>query len=117
MAGNRLEREIPAELAGKRLDQALAQLVPEQSRSFLQKLIREGKVRAADGSVLDQVRQPVRAGQLLVLELPEPVSGRPAPKMPGRTVHAGGMQFRVAQHTILHADHFGEERLDHRNGR
>ena len=80
MAGNRLEREIPAELAGKRLDQALAQLVPEQSRSFLQKLIREGKVRAADGSVLDQVRQPVRAGQLLVLELPEPVSGRPAPE-------------------------------------
>ena len=35
---------IPPELAGQRLDRALAQLVPEYSRSRLQQWIRDGQV-------------------------------------------------------------------------
>src|SRR5260370_23904104 len=36
---------IPVELAGLRLDQALARLLPEESRSRLARLIEEGHVR------------------------------------------------------------------------
>ena len=36
--------EIPSELAGERLDVALAQLLPQYSRSRLQRWIDEGRV-------------------------------------------------------------------------
>ena len=41
----RLSREIPEELAGQRLDQALAELFSEYSRARLQQWIRDGQVR------------------------------------------------------------------------
>ena len=50
--------EFPAELAGKRLDQALAQLLPQYSRSRLQRWIEEGAIKV-DGL-------PVKARQLVV---------------------------------------------------
>jgi len=40
-----LEAEIPSELAGKRLDQALALMFPEYSRSRLTQWVKEGKVK------------------------------------------------------------------------
>jgi 23S rRNA pseudouridine1911/1915/1917 synthase len=39
-----LERQVPADLAGLRLDQALARMFPEHSRSRLQAWIREGRI-------------------------------------------------------------------------
>lgn len=41
----RITRSVPEALAGLRLDQALAQMFPEHSRSRLQKWLREGYVR------------------------------------------------------------------------
>ncbi len=52
-----VERSIPAELAGLRLDQALARLFPEHSRSRLQAWVRAGRVTvdAAQGDVKRKV--------------------------------------------------------------
>ncbi len=44
-----LAADIPAELAGLRLDQALARLFPQHSRSRLQHWVREGRVTLDDG--------------------------------------------------------------------
>jgi len=44
------ELEVPAAMAGQRLDQALAELLPEYSRSRLQSWIKDGEVRV-DGRV------------------------------------------------------------------
>jgi 23S rRNA pseudouridine1911/1915/1917 synthase len=44
-ASRELRMTVPAALAGLRLDQALAKLLPEESRSRLAKLIEEGHVR------------------------------------------------------------------------
>jgi len=54
----RLSRDIPEELAGQRLDQALAALFSEYSRARLQQWIREGQVRvdAAAWRAKDKVR-------------------------------------------------------------
>jgi len=56
-----LQVTIPDTLAGRRLDLALAELVPEYSRSRLQQWIRAGQV-ALDGRVA-QVREKVRGGE------------------------------------------------------
>jgi len=58
--------EIPAELDGKRLDQALAVLFQEFSRSRLQQWIREGQVRV-DARVL-RPKDKVFAGQQVSLQ-------------------------------------------------
>ena len=44
-----VEREIPHALAGRRLDQALARLFPEHSRSRLQRWLREGRLTVDGG--------------------------------------------------------------------
>lgn len=56
---------IPEELAGQRLDQALARLFPQFSRSRLQKWIREGLVQL-DGAV-PRPRDSVLGGEHVVL--------------------------------------------------
>ena len=56
---------IPAELGGKRLDQALALLCPEHSRARLQSWIRGGRV-SVDGRAPRQ-RDSVRGGERVVL--------------------------------------------------
>ncbi len=55
------EFTIAAETHGKRLDQALALLVPEFSRSYLQRLIEEGAVSLAQ-AVVTKPAQRVQAG-------------------------------------------------------
>lgn len=59
-------RMIPAELGGRRLDQALAQLWPEHSRARLQRWIRAGQVRL-DGAVVAP-RQRVLGGETAAID-------------------------------------------------
>jgi 23S rRNA pseudouridine1911/1915/1917 synthase len=59
------ERSIPAELAGLRLDQALARLFPEHSRSRLQAWVRAGRV-TVDAARAD-VKRKVWGGERIVL--------------------------------------------------
>jgi 23S rRNA pseudouridine1911/1915/1917 synthase len=58
---------IPLEMAGMRLDQALARLLPEESRSRLARLIEEGHVRV-DGEPAAG-RQKVKSGEAVDVEL------------------------------------------------
>jgi 23S rRNA pseudouridine1911/1915/1917 synthase len=66
-SGRSVERRaaVPGELAGQRLDQALAALFPEFSRSRLQGWIRAGQVRV-DGREL-KPRDKVHGGEAIVL--------------------------------------------------
>ena len=64
---------IDAALHGERLDRALAALVPEFSRSYLQQLIADGAV-LSDGRALGKPSQRVSAGQAGTVEL------RPTPQ-------------------------------------
>jgi 23S rRNA pseudouridine1911/1915/1917 synthase len=64
---------IAAAMHGERLDRALAHLVPEFSRSYLQQLIEAGAVRLR-GSPLTKPSQKVRAGEAGEIEL------RPTPQ-------------------------------------
>ncbi len=58
---------IPTELAGLRLDQALAKLLPEESRSRLAKLIEEGHVRV-DGAQVAAKRK-LKSGESVEVAL------------------------------------------------
>lgn len=61
---------VPVELAGKRLDQALAELVDGQSRAQLQQWIKDGRVQLG-GKALKQ-RERMQGGELLVIQVPPP---------------------------------------------
>lgn len=96
---------VPQALHGKRLDAALAALLPDHSRSRLQRLVREGYVRI-DGRV-PECSDKIAAGASIELELPEPAEvswkAQPIPleiihedeallvinKPPGMVVHPG----------------------------
>jgi len=58
---------IPSACAGLRLDQALARLFPQYSRSRLQAWLREGRIRV-DGQTAD-VRRKVYGGERLEMEM------------------------------------------------
>ena len=62
--------------AGTRLDRCLSRLIPGSSRSYLQKLIKDGLV-SSDGDILDIPRYPVRAGMVITVRLPEESSNEP----------------------------------------
>ena len=65
---------IPVEMAGLRLDQALARLLPQESRSRLARLIEEGHVRV-DGKP-GVGRAKVRSGEAVEIDLkPRPAHG------------------------------------------
>lgn len=61
-----LTAEIPDELFGKRLDQALAQLFPDYSRARLQSWLKAGQV-LVDGQVL-RARDKVRGGEKIEVQ-------------------------------------------------
>ncbi len=67
-----LDIVFPAEVAGERLDQALARSFPDHSRGYWQKLIKAGKVKL-DGEVQTVARYLVQAGRKAQIELPPPV--------------------------------------------
>jgi len=61
-----IELTIPGEMRGRRLDQALAELVSEYSRSRLQQWIRDGHVRLDEH--LPQVREKVVGGEIVRID-------------------------------------------------
>ncbi|RUO80894.1 23S rRNA pseudouridine(1911/1915/1917) synthase RluD [Idiomarina tyrosinivorans] len=62
-----LEAIVPEELAGKRLDQALAELFPDYSRSRLKQWITEGAV-SVDAEPVKKPREKVSLGMLLAVD-------------------------------------------------
>ena len=62
-----LKITIPLEMAGLRLDQALARLLPQESRTRLARLIEEGHVRVDGHSAA--VRQKVKSGEAVEVQL------------------------------------------------
>jgi len=114
--------DIPPQLAGQRLDRALAQLVPEYSRSRLQQWIRDGQV-LLDGERTSP-RTPVVEGARVQLRavaqpLDSPVEAQPIEldiryrddhllvinKPPGLVVHpAAGNRDGTLQNALLYAD-------------
>ena len=72
-----LELEIPEELAGKRLDQAIATMLPMYSRARIQQWIRDADIKV-DGKVL-KPREKVHGGENVVVNvvIPEEVHDEP----------------------------------------
>ncbi len=66
-----LIRTFGADQDGARLDQALAKLFPEYSRSFFSKLIGEGHV-ALDGHAANKASLRVSSGQQVSIDVPPP---------------------------------------------
>jgi 23S rRNA pseudouridine1911/1915/1917 synthase len=112
---------LPAEAAGRRLDQALAELFPEFSRSRLTAWIKSGDVRVDGATAIP--RQIVRGGEEVILRaelapevamVPEAIAldiryedadvivvNKPA----GLTVHPGaGQPSGTLQNALLHHD-------------
>jgi 23S rRNA pseudouridine1911/1915/1917 synthase len=82
-----MRASIAPELAGLRLDQALARTFPQYSRNRLQAWLRSGHI-LLDGARAEP-RQPVRGGERVALS-PPPVAGAQAPRaqpMPLRIVY------------------------------
>lgn len=69
-----LSARIPEELAGRRLDQALAELFPDYSRSRLTQWVRAGQVRLDDR--LPRPRDRVLGGEEVVIEAELEEEGR-----------------------------------------
>ena len=63
---------------GIRLDRFLASVLPQHSRSQIQRLIKEGLIQVAGRGT--KANQPVKAGQAISIELPEPVDPVPQPE-------------------------------------
>ena len=78
MSEARQTRAIPAELAGLRLDQALAQMFPEYSRSRLKEWILAGSI-TLDGA-LKRPRDTVSGGEIVSLQPQAEVSVRAEPE-------------------------------------
>ena len=88
-AGSELRRIVVDEARhGRRLDQALAELVPEFSRNYLQQLVNGGAV-ALNGRRATRAAHRVKAGDAIAVELkptPQSLAFRPEP-MPLAVVH------------------------------
>lgn len=69
---------VPVESDGVRLDQFLVSVLGNRSRSQLQRLIKDGHVRVADRAA--KSNQPVKAGQTIAVDSPEPIEPLPQPE-------------------------------------
>ncbi len=85
-ADNRAVRlVIPVEMAGLRLDQALARLLPQESRTRLAKLVEQGHV-LVDGAA-GEGRRKVRSGEAVEVDLvPRPAETAYRPQDIGLTI-------------------------------
>jgi len=70
--------EVSAEEAGVRVDRYLTGVLAGQSRSQIQRLIKEGKV-TIEGLVV-RANRAVHAGDTIVIEIPEPAAPEPQPE-------------------------------------
>ena len=66
---------VPAESAGARLDVFLTSVLGSHSRSSIQRLIKDGHVQVDGRS--GKANQPMKIGQTVLVELPEPVEATP----------------------------------------
>jgi 23S rRNA pseudouridine1911/1915/1917 synthase len=69
---------VPEDSDGIRLDRFLTSVLADQSRSHIQKLIKDGMVRVAGREA--KANQPVKIGQAIVVEVPEAVDAAPHPE-------------------------------------
>jgi 23S rRNA pseudouridine1911/1915/1917 synthase len=111
--------ELPATRRGERLDQALAALLPGESRASVQRLIKGGHVTLEGAAARAAYR--VRGGEKTQVHLPPPVPTTLEPeaipldvlyrdddllvinKPPGLTVHPGaGVRHGTLVHALLH---------------
>lgn len=69
---------VPEDSEGTRLDRFLVSILPEHSRSQIQRLIKDGLVRVAGHEV--KANQPVKFGQSISVVLPEPTDPTPRPE-------------------------------------
>lgn len=76
--GEALTAVLPPELAGQRLDKALAALLPDLSRARLQALIAEGRL-ALDGQLVTDASRKAKAGTYILL-VPPPIPADPEPE-------------------------------------
>lgn len=76
--GERLTADLPANLAGQRLDKVLAPLFPDLSRARLQALISEGRLTFEGDTIADASRK-ARAG-IYSLVVPPPAPADPEPQ-------------------------------------
>ena len=77
-AGDVLTADLPAALAGQRLDKVLAPLFPDLSRARLQALISEGRL-SLDGQPVADAARKARAGTYRLL-IPPPAPADPEPQ-------------------------------------
>lgn len=70
-----LNGQVPDELFGKRLDQALAEMFPDYSRSRIKEWIVGGEVKI-DGQVIDRPREKLRGGELVDIQGTVPVQAQ-----------------------------------------
>src|SRR3990167_962581 len=81
-----MQATVPAQMGGLRLDQALARLFPQYSRSRLQAWLASGHIRI-DGS-RSQAKKEVMGGERISLEPPAAPDAAPrAQRMPLKIVH------------------------------
>jgi 23S rRNA pseudouridine1911/1915/1917 synthase len=69
---------VPDDAEGVRLDRFLASVLAQHSRSHIQRLIGDGLVNV--GGRAARSNQPVRSGQAITVELPEPIDPAPRPE-------------------------------------
>jgi 23S rRNA pseudouridine1911/1915/1917 synthase len=128
----RHEFTVDLESAGLRLDVYLAGLLPQHSRSQLQRLVKDG--RATVGSRAAKSNTPLKAGDVVAIEIPDAAPARPlaqdlelpvvyqdadvivVDKPAGMVVHpaAGHDQDTLVNALLFHADNLsgvgGEQR-------
>ena len=69
---------VPGESQGARLDVFLTSVLPEHSRSQIQRWIKDGRV--AVGGREGRANQPVKVGESIEIAIPEPTSPTPRPE-------------------------------------
>lgn len=69
---------VPDDTDGVRLDRFLASVLPAHSRSQIQRLIKEGRVRIAERE--GKANQAVKPGQQISVDIPEAVDAMPRPE-------------------------------------
>ena len=78
MTAHRRTFTVSDEYEGVRLDRFLASVAVGQSRSAIQRLIKDGRVQVGGGGA--KANQPVKAGQEVVVDVPEPTEATPRPE-------------------------------------
>jgi len=77
---------VEADHDGSRLDNFLTALLPEQSRSHIQRLIKDGRVTGPTPTLRPST--PVRAGQVYAVDVPPPAPATPEPEaLPLRIIY------------------------------